>query len=584
MTSAGGLEAGPDTPRRAPGVDLIGRSEGSGFAQDQWLVCVDGARYVQLTARLYNVLALCDGRRSVSDIAERLGRESGTETSRDQVAWLIRERLVPAGLVVDAAAAGFGPAVADTPRVRPSGGRTRTALLAIRHRLPILPYRVTAQITSRLEPLYWPPLVITLVVAAAAANAWLYAGGRLPEGVRALAAQPELFLLLLALDIPLRVFHEFGHATAMRRAGAPCGEIGIALYVIVPVYYTDVTHAYRLSRVDRIRVDLGGIYFDLISSLVLLGLFAVTGQPVLLLAVVLTGLNILREFTPFVRFDGYYLMADLVGVADPLSLLLPLAVDLLPLKTRRRRRLPELGGTARLALLAYLLVVIAFLLRPLLILAVAGGGAAREFVRAGEVLWAAAGAAFQRGDAAGFAVSALELAFWSLVPVGLALLSASVLRLAARGATLVVTGAVRRHRRAQVEEVATPGDLAWPPAPEKEWTPDSGPSGRPQETLRGDAAGAWNGPPSDTPSETAPDLTGAAPGAAAREVTGAAVSWIYADRVSVLEREIEDLNQRLAAAHRDVDTLLGGVRILQTTLDRQVAELQGLGEECLRRA
>ena len=47
------------------------------------------------------------------------------------------------------------------------------------------------------------------------------------------------------------------------------GNIGFALYFIYPAFYTDVTKVWRLPRLKRAVVDLGGIYFQAILFVVL---------------------------------------------------------------------------------------------------------------------------------------------------------------------------------------------------------------------------------------------------------------------------------------------------------------------------
>lgn len=197
-----------------------------------------------------------------------------------------------------------------------------------------------------LQHLYWPPFVVLAVAAAAAVNGWLLVAPDFRGVLQAVAAQPSWLLALIALQLPRAVFHELGHVSALRREGVRHGAIGVALYVVFPVFFADVTHAHRLTRGQRVRVDLGGMYFDCVSTLALFAAFWATAQPILLLGIVLTLLGMLAEFTPFLRFDGYYLLADLVGVPEPMSLFGPLLRDLWPGRRGAGRRL-QLRRTAR---------------------------------------------------------------------------------------------------------------------------------------------------------------------------------------------------------------------------------------------
>lgn len=407
------------TPRRGQDVELLGRVDHDAHEHPVWLVCVGGERYIHATSRLYHVLLYADGSRSEPEIAERVVADTGEETTPEQVAWLVQNRLEPAGLV-----AGESASSASRPAQMP--------LLAIRHRLPLLPPRVTGPSLRVLNHLFWPPFVVLAVGAALGINGWLYLGGGLQRGVLALLGQPAWLLLVLAIQIPQRMFHELGHASALRRGGVRHGVIGVALYVVIPVFYSDVTHSYRLPRRGRIRTDLAGMYFDCVSTAVFFTAYVLTGQPVLLLGIVMVGLGVLTEFTPFLRFDGYYLLADLIGVPDPMALFPVLLRDLWPTRWRSSRGL-RLRRTARLVLLGYLFVVVVFLLRPALVLGALGDHLVGTILGQGPQLASGSLAAFRVGDWARLAVDVINLLSWALILVGIALFGSALLRVVWRG-------------------------------------------------------------------------------------------------------------------------------------------------------
>ena len=111
-------------------------------------------------------------------------------------------------------------------------------------------------------------------------------------------------------------FHEFGHAAAARKGGAVPGVMGAGIYLVWPAFYTDVTDSYRLGRVGRIRTDLGGLYFNAVVAVAIAGIWWGTGWDALLLVIATQILQMIRQLTPLVRFDGYHVLADLTGVPD----------------------------------------------------------------------------------------------------------------------------------------------------------------------------------------------------------------------------------------------------------------------------
>src|SRR5687767_15524031 len=112
----------------------------------------------------------------------------------------------------------------------------------------------------------------------------------------------------------------------------------VGLYLVWPAFYTDVTDAYRLGRRDRLRVDLGGLYFNAIFGVATVGVWAAVGWDALLLVFVAQLIQMVRQLVPVVRFDGYHVLADLVGVPDLFQHIKPTLLGLLP--GRRTRRTP----------------------------------------------------------------------------------------------------------------------------------------------------------------------------------------------------------------------------------------------------
>jgi putative peptide zinc metalloprotease protein len=177
-------------------------------------------------------------------------------------------------------------------------------------RLRLLPRSVVGWIASRLTFLYQPLLAACLTVIVIAVLAGMYSG-RIPVGMNRSDILPAYLLFLLSLFI-----HEFGHAAASKRYGAEPSEIGIALYLIYPAFYADVSSAWQLSRWKRVIVDLGGAYFQLLAGCVFLLMFYLTGWQPPRLAFLMILYTSLFSLNPIFRFDGYWVMADLLDVPN----------------------------------------------------------------------------------------------------------------------------------------------------------------------------------------------------------------------------------------------------------------------------
>src|SRR5687768_1844043 len=72
-------------PVRADGIQLIGRSQGSGYREAPSLVRRGDGQTLQLTPLLYAVLEAADGTRGVEEIADRASAVSGRLVRGDNV-------------------------------------------------------------------------------------------------------------------------------------------------------------------------------------------------------------------------------------------------------------------------------------------------------------------------------------------------------------------------------------------------------------------------------------------------------------------------------------------------------------------
>ena len=106
--------------------------------------------------------------------------------------------------------------------------------------------------------------------------------------------------------------------------------MGAGIYIVWPAFYTDVTDAYRLDRVGRLRTDLGGIYFNGVFCLLTAGAYALTRFEPLLILIAVQHLQMFQQLLPFLRLDGYYIVSDLTGVPDIFRRIKPVLRSLLP--------------------------------------------------------------------------------------------------------------------------------------------------------------------------------------------------------------------------------------------------------------
>lgn len=112
------------------------------------------------------------------------------------------------------------------------------------------------------------------------------------------------------------IFHELGHASAGKRYGSRPSGIGFTIYIMFPTLYSDVTDAWKLKASQRLIVSLGGIYFHLIAATVFSFLYLVTEETFYKIAILMIVFNCVLNLNPFFKFDGYWILGDLLGVVN----------------------------------------------------------------------------------------------------------------------------------------------------------------------------------------------------------------------------------------------------------------------------
>ena len=357
---------GPAWPARlVEGVELLGAYKDSGYSQPPSLVRRADGQVIQMSPLLYQVTCRIDGSRDPDAIAALVSADLGRSLDAAQVRYLITAKLLPLGVV---AAGGVPRAL---PRANP--------LFSLRARATLLPERIVNLIGAFLRPLFRWPVVVAVAGSMLAVDWWLFAVHGLGGGIQQVLRDPVDLLAVLGLSLVTAVFHECGHAAGCRYGGARPGVIGVGIYLVWPSFFTNVTDSYRLSRAGRLRTDLGGLYFNLIFMLALAGIYAATSSEVLLLVIAVTHVEMLDQLLPFVRFDGYFILSDLIGVPDLFARVVPIMKSVLP-AGRRDPRVTGLRRGARIAVTGWVLCVI-----PLLLFTM--GGLLLRLPRVDRALW-----------------------------------------------------------------------------------------------------------------------------------------------------------------------------------------------------
>ncbi|MDD4649288.1 MAG: peptidase M50 [Desulfoplanes sp.] len=132
----------------------------------------------------------------------------------------------------------------------------------------------------------------------------------------------ENILLLWFLYPVIKVFHEFGHAYAVKRWGGEVHEMGVMLLVFMPIPYVDASSSSAfLSKYQRMGVAAAGIMVELfLAALAVIVWTLVEPGLVRTLAfntAVIGGVTtLLFNGNPLLRFDAYYILSDFLEIPN----------------------------------------------------------------------------------------------------------------------------------------------------------------------------------------------------------------------------------------------------------------------------
>ena len=119
----------------------------------------------------------------------------------------------------------------------------------------------------------------------------------------------------------VKVLHEAAHSLAAIRFNCRVRGIGLGFIFFVPRLYTDTTDSWRLPRKQRLLIDGAGILAELIVG----GIAALfwnllppgAGRSTMFYLFAISTLSsLLVNGNVFIRYDGYYILSDLLGIEN----------------------------------------------------------------------------------------------------------------------------------------------------------------------------------------------------------------------------------------------------------------------------
>ncbi|MEM1330863.1 MAG: PqqD family peptide modification chaperone [Planctomycetota bacterium] len=315
------------------------------FRGRRWFVLTDPAtnRFFRISPVSYELVALLDGTRTVDEVWRLVTERRGDDAPTQPETVELLGQLYQSNLL----SADISP---ETEQLL-KRGRKRVGQKVKQQAIGLMYFRLRLfnpdPILSRLEPLVrplinkwglllWVALMITALIQLA--PRW----GDLFESVGSTLA-PANWGWLAAVFVVTKLIHEFGHGVVNkslgRRTAGKAGhggkegenlgqvpEFGVMMLVLFPAPYVDASSAWALpSKWHRVAVGGAGMIFELGIAAIAALVWLSTGPGELAHQIAYNAMftasvaTILFNANPLMRFDGYYMLSDLIEVPNLMS-------------------------------------------------------------------------------------------------------------------------------------------------------------------------------------------------------------------------------------------------------------------------
>lgn len=148
-----------------------------------------------------------------------------------------------------------------------------------------------------------------------------FAPGYLLFGHGGNALQAITFLMVVLLVVG--AVHELGHAYACKHFGVPVHRMGFMLMYFSPCFFCDASHSMLIeNHWQRIWVAMGGIYFESFITIGAATVWWITpaelpahdlGYRVMMMGLLM---GVVVNLNPLLKFDGYYVLSDLLQISE----------------------------------------------------------------------------------------------------------------------------------------------------------------------------------------------------------------------------------------------------------------------------
>jgi putative peptide zinc metalloprotease protein len=277
------------------------------------------SRFYQLGPAEAYFVSLLDGTRSFAQVFSLTARECGPEALTESAANELCVWLLNNGLAQTVEGDGRVQSLAESAPAPAAVWKWNPFWIKV----PLLrPDRLVARLLPVCGWVHTLPALLGVVLLATWSGSILVHDWDRFVASSAGILSRDNWLWLGAAWILLKVVHELSHAVACRKHGGEVRELGLVFILLAPTAYVDVTASWRFrSKWERMHVAAAGMYAELIVAALAVPLWSATRSPqaahLLHNLIVMAGVStIVFNANPLMRFDGYYILSDLLNLPN----------------------------------------------------------------------------------------------------------------------------------------------------------------------------------------------------------------------------------------------------------------------------
>lgn len=297
------------------------------YRGERWFLLLDelSGEHLRLNARAYGLVGRLDGKCTLGTVFNYLSENETPDLSIAEVVDIVGrlQRMGAISNVLDKETLDLVKQYRDRRR----NVRLRKLISPLMIRIPIFnPNKTLERLTPYVKPLIgisgallW--LLIVLPALVLSLQNW----DQLANAYSTDILKPSNLMLLWFIYPVMKLVHEFSHALCVKRWGGDVHEMGITLLVLTPIPYVDASAASAFkSKYKRMVVSAAGIMVELFIAAIALyfwlgasdGLLRDAAFGVFTIGAVST---VLFNANPLLKFDGYFLLQDLIEIPNLLS-------------------------------------------------------------------------------------------------------------------------------------------------------------------------------------------------------------------------------------------------------------------------